>query len=132
MEKIDGWAILSIQTDVIWKLTCKFTLSNAKRMSPWRFEQDQSSSAEAFEKLFGHPEEREPQLAASLTTDPQAEVMIYDALPQSYIESVLVKNEMLAKHIREFSDVSVDVRPDLFRPRQDHLRWHNQWLDPNS
>ena len=86
------------------------------------------TSIEAFENMFGHHDQR-INLPEWYTTDPQAEVMVFNEIPIRYIEGVAVENECDATNLKSLMNVSVIVRPKLFSWRSDFAHWRQFWLN---
>lgn len=127
--RVGPWAILLIKKQVLWELDCKFILTNAASYEIKLFRNDRWSSVDAFEDMFGQPEHR-IAIPDSYPTDPQAEVMIRNKVPRSYIGGILVEREEDRKILSQSEDVRVEKVSSLFKPRIDFEHWRNRRLSP--
>lgn len=113
-KDIEGWAVILIRKEVLWELDCKFILTNAANSEIRMFREEKWSFAQAFEDMFGRVEHR-IEIPEFYTTDPQAEVMIRDEVPNHYILRVAVENKRDAAKLNHMADVRIEEIPRLFR-----------------
>lgn len=84
------WAVLAIQPSVLWDLDCAFfstnAASNSMRFQPRKKRSDPFALTEMFvDPCANTGTARFPGLPAYYTTDPQAEVLVFDAIPPECI-----------------------------------------------
>ncbi len=120
LKNVEGWAIILIRKEALWELDCKFILTNAASSGIRMFQEEKWSSAQAFEDMFNHAEHR-IGIPDFYATDPQAEVMIRDEIPRSYIGMIAVENKRDETRLDRLIDVR--VIPQLFRWRSDFEHW---------
>ncbi|WP_339098227.1 DarT ssDNA thymidine ADP-ribosyltransferase family protein (plasmid) [Deinococcus sp. VB343] len=127
------WVVLRIHPRVLWELDCGFTEVNAaKRTHNIHLRAEQSlKTVQAFVGMFDCPD---PDLRHALdlqdyeTTDPQAEVLVFETIPPEYIAAVCVNKRedfsdvrgLRAAQERQIPVVFCDA---LFRPRHDYRHW---------
>ena len=121
------WAVLALRPELLWELPCAFNASNAasRRMTDIPLEERQRPEAfgQMFEDLPDH--KRSAMTADWQTTDPQAEVLVFGAIPPQYILYANVESED-AKNSPYIPDAMRDelrVYPKLFQPRDDWKDW---------
>ena len=105
------------------KLDTQFYPTNAANFKFHGVNKDLFKTNEAFEDMFTNIN-REPSLDKRYTTDPQAEVLINNSIPISYIENVHTKNydpniEKLCNNMNK----KYTIKYDLYTPRMDYRRW---------
>ena len=86
-----------------------------------------SALAAMFDDTDGH--RRRWQLPTALTTDPQAEVLVFGEIDPRYISGVAAASGQLTsvrRALPERSTVPVTEEDRLFRPRLDYCAWQNQ------
>jgi len=128
MNDVDGWAVVLLRREVLWELDCKFIPINAASSSVRMFADARWSSIDAFDDMFGQTERRH-DIPEHFTTDPQAEVMVHNAIPRQYISLVAVKDRNTAERLVGLQDIQCEVNPHLFSWRQDYEYWKNSRLD---
>jgi len=64
------------------------------------------------------------------TTDPQAEVLCLESIPNKYIRKIYVENEKakfdLVSHYPDLP-IAIEVKNEFFRPRVDYMHWRNPY-----
>ena len=80
------------------------------------------SSIEAFADMFGNAEHRN-NIPEYYTTDPQAEVMVRNEIPCSYIKVIAVRNALDQDTLNHLNCIPVEVKPQLFSYRNDFEHW---------
>ena len=129
------WAVIKIKPSVLWELDCAFCYSNAAGRASRAVPLDDRRSPEAFEKMF---DESLADLARQTlnipdhyTTDPQAEVLVLEAVNPKYILSICFDEKAkinnfpkIASFISPYvSSVNFDHDPLMFSPRRDYQHW---------
>ena len=82
----DKWAVLLIESKVLWELDCLFMPNNAAKSST--IKSKASASSEFFNQMFSVNH----STPANYTQDVQAEVMVKDYIPAKYINGIIVNN----------------------------------------
>ena len=88
----DKWAVLLIESKVLWELDCLFMPKNAAKSST--IKSRASSSSEFFSQMFS----KNQSIPANYTQDVQAEVMVKDYISPKYINGIIV-NSLESKNI---------------------------------
>ena len=82
----DKWALLLIESKVLWELDCLFMPNNAAKSST--IKSKASASSEFFSQMFSNTD----SIPNNWTTDVQAEVMVKDYISPKYINGIIVNN----------------------------------------
>lgn len=83
------WAVLLISPRVLWEKDCAFYRYNAADARMSRDQRDNKKSLHAFQDMFAEEAGmREAWLRRCDPSDPQAEVLVYEMIPCSYIDAV--------------------------------------------
>lgn len=131
------WAVLMLDRSILWKYKCAYYYTNAasgELRDEWRGD---LQSPEAFERVFaseieGRSRAKEILKYEYYTTDPQAEVLVFQPIPPERVFAVCVENyedlESLELLIRgcNCQKVRIEVFKKFFGPREDYERWRNQ------
>lgn len=117
------WAVVKVGKEVLWELDCLFFNKNAASAEfrdlyiPWLF------TIDAFDEMY-YEHECRSLIPESFTTDPQAEVMVFRAIPSRFIKGIALesKDDMkLIKDAKELSNIEIDAT--LFSYRRDCSLW---------
>ena len=113
------WVLLAYCSDVLCKLPCYFTPTNASnKISNRHF---------SFNSLFNFPELRDKnQIKQSYPTDPQAEVLFYRNIDNKFLRYIYCENSGQKQKLEELYPSAKSffkINPDLFLPRNDHSFW---------
>lgn len=101
ISKDADWAVLLISPRVLWEKNCAFYRYNAADARVSREPRMKMTSPEAFRDMFSERAERpEARLRRFDPSDPQAEVLVYETIPPSYIEAVAFETQdARARHV---------------------------------
>lgn len=124
LSNVKGWVIIVISSSVIWELDCMFFPTNAASGTARNRNEERWKSVRAFNEMFGHRHHRQ-EIPDNFTTDPQAEIMIKNEIPVTYIKGVCVKTRFQHEQLKSMTNLPVAEIPRLFRPRSDHDYWKN-------
>jgi hypothetical protein len=125
------WAVLLIRADVLWELECAFCWANAAcsaiRIVPLAIRKELSS----LERMFAdHCEVSRISRAACgipdcYPTNPQAEVLAFSEVPQSYLTAACFKDQAGRSRFPTPNGIriAVDVKPVYFSARSDWQVW---------
>jgi hypothetical protein len=124
-----NWAVLLLDAKVICDFDCAFCSSNAGSEAIYTIPLKERKGKRAFMKLFDElpdgPTRKQMGIKDWFPTNPQAEVLVFDNIPITYIEKVFFKdnkimNEYIAKIPKEVESV---VNKDVFSYRDDWAYW---------
>ena len=99
----DKWAILALDSKILWELDCQFFPINAATGSS--IKTSDSYSSEFFYLMFSNTN----SIPSHLTADVQAEVMVKDYIPPEYIKSIIVENAQAKKICMETCKTSIEI-----------------------
>jgi hypothetical protein len=129
-ERATRWAVLKISADVLWECKCAFYYTNAANKEFRGTDLDKFQTLEAFEGMFASEIKdvaRDPSIPDCWTTDPQAEVLVFEPIPAERVLAVCVETgEDKQTLARLCPGARIEVCPELFRPRGDWERWKQQ------
>jgi hypothetical protein len=129
-ERAARWAVLKISADVLWECKCAFYYTNAANKEFRGTDLDKFQTLEAFEGMFASEIKdvaRDPSIPDCWTTDPQAEVLVFEPIPAERVLAVCVETgEDKQTLARLCPGARIEVCPELFRPRGDWERWKQQ------
>lgn len=123
------WVVLGIRKRVLWEKECAFCTENAAKNSMSSLTIKERSGKEALKKLFDNfpnkPSRTEMKIASHHTTNPQAEVLIFDTVEVDNIFEVAFENEetmIKYKHVIP-EKIKVSTKSSLFKGRADYEFW---------
>ena len=107
-DKQYQWVILLIDTKVLWELDCAFCYQNASSNFVRRIPLKDIKKPSALKRMFRDQDydnkgsyQRQLQIPKDYPTHPQAEVLVFDSIPATYIKTVLFYNATALKKWRE-------------------------------
>ena len=122
------WVVLKLDSRVLCDFECAYCWTNAADRSiayrPIEERMGMSAFLELFEDRKGYPMRSELGIPESYPTNPQAEVLIFNTIPPSYIIAACFENRTDTNNY--WNDIAPDmIRIDerLFRPRRDWNEW---------
>jgi len=120
LKEAKGWAVIALDSKVIWELDCRFSHLNAAARS--YFTTPSFAKYEKFVLMFGQSNLRSPNLPDEYTSDPQAEVLVSDYIPTKYIKEIFFEDiESANNFTRNFNpNVKVTVDRKYFKYRADY------------
>lgn len=94
------WVVLELKPEILWELSCIFNHSNAASNEVKRYSLEDRQTLDGLEYMF-HDEDLREQLMLPIeyTTDPQAEVLVLDRIPQEYILKVYFDDNQNIDHL---------------------------------
>lgn len=124
----DHWVILFIKRDVLWEKECAFFTTNAASKSMSMDSLDSKQGAQALQNMFreieGIPSRQELALPEDCSTDPQAEVLVFDVIQPEYIEGVIVYLDQQKEKLKaEFPRFEFIKSQDFYSARKDYKHW---------
>jgi hypothetical protein len=88
------WAILLLSTSILWDKRCGFYRHNAADARMRNLPRSEVTHSDALGAMFGSKEqEREDWLLAYDPTDPQAEIMAFDPIEPSFINTIVFETK---------------------------------------
>lgn len=131
-EKSANWAVLSVTPDILEKVPCLFFPANAaSSTSRLLLDLDRESlmGLAGLERMFaddGAELRAKLGLPGAFTTDPQAEVLVFDRIDPPCFQGVrlLRRDEGLIRRVQSITpDLEVTVGGPVFGPRSDWEHW---------
>ena len=119
LKQAKGWVVIAMKSDILWKLDCRFSHTNAARSK--YFTSQSYSSYEKFLRMFEDSVLRSPNLQEKFTTDTQAEVLVRDFILPEYINEIFFEDNISADAFKESFNPNFKVTVDksYFYPRED-------------
>lgn len=125
------WAVLHLDIRALLELPCACFWTNASdntMRSLIRHSMDYLRSNQAFFDLFknreGFPTREQTGVPSYYPTNPQAEIIFFDRIPLKYIECICFENNAVMSKYERFSKAcQLEVRNQVFRPRDDYAHW---------
>ena len=97
MDVTSDWAVLLLSPKILWEKRCGFFRHNAADSRMRALPRAEVTTLQALREMFEAPGvEREHWLRPYDPTDPQAEVMVYEAIEPSLIETVAFETKQVA------------------------------------
>lgn len=122
------WAIILLDPWLLCQLDCGFTRTNAAAAEMSRLSDEEIREVEAFEAMFHSPSLRQRlNLPDSYTTDPQAEVLVFEGIHPSFIREIHLESYADPALTQLLQGTEVVIGQDLtyFRPRLDYAHWRS-------
>ncbi len=125
----EDWVVIGISPEVLWEKDCAFCYSNAATSAIATSNIETFKNRQAFENMFseftGKPARTQMGLLINETTDPQAEVLVFDIIEPEYFQGIAcynetVKNKLVEKYENEFYFAEGS---GLFSYRDDYEFW---------
>jgi len=122
------WAVIVYRPSILWEKRCAFCTENAAKASVAAIRIDDRMTPQAFEALFseveGKPTRNALRLDAGSPTNPQAEVLVFEAIEPSYIIGIGFDEQPLVDEYKtRFPLVAMRRHSGLFGPRVDYIHW---------
>ena len=120
------WAVLLIEPKQVLDLRCRFYAKNAAS-SQMQCKGTTMSLVEEFESMFLEDDAKSRErmgIPTCFTTDPQAEILVFDDIPVSAIHSVCFENDTILRKYNHFMyghGVKVCVNKMYFDRRRDYM-----------
>lgn len=128
-----NWVVILLKKDILWELDSAFYQENAasQRMVeiPLEKAKEVDSFSSMFVEKFGTIQRKELGIPNKFTTNPQAEVLIFDPIPLRYIHEIHFLHHLQLNEWRKgygsVSPVTILVNPSFFSPRIDYTFWQS-------
>jgi hypothetical protein len=123
----EKWVVLALSPNILIDKTCSYYPRNAATGCYHGVDPNTFQDAAAFDAMFGDVggiKREDLNIPTHFTTDPQAEVLVFDDIEPKYIMSVVVntkqqKERLLAEH----DGLDVKWISKAFRGRKDYEHW---------
>ncbi|HMA68415.1 MAG TPA: DarT ssDNA thymidine ADP-ribosyltransferase family protein [Candidatus Mcinerneyibacterium sp.] len=112
------WAVLLLRTDILWEKDCLFSVSNSA--NKWlnkmlkEYEYYGINNIKYLKKLFrsvcGDYERKNLDIERNMTTDPQAEVIVFNKIETNYIKNICFEKN-IPKRFKKYEDY-IDIKQD--------------------
>lgn len=131
------WVVLLLNRSVLWELNCKFyrenAASNNARVADLIGSRSETSALmEMFEDYEGI-ERNSLNILNNFTTNPQAEVLVFDKIDPCFIDKVCFNSVQDMKQWDNLDTSNYPQRfsfnPYYFRPRNDYIIWQAKKTD---
>lgn len=134
LSEMSQWIVVVVSPEAMITLGCSFFERNAASKEYWHEHTEYRYGVEHLEAMFAEEVDgrsREHlELEPNLTTDPEAEVLVWGAIPRSFIMEVLVHDEWAFGELSKLNlRCKIAVCPDVFGPRHDYWAWQHSKLD---
>lgn len=97
IEPTADWAVLILSADILWEKQCSFFKHNAADTRMRKLQREQTQTATALREMFDEADNsRQEWLLPYDPTDPQAEIMVYDAIEPHLIETIAFETRDVA------------------------------------
>lgn len=134
------WCVIGVSVSVLWRSNCLYCECNASTAGAVELARSLGCTEQAFESLFADPVATKPFrrtarrslcIGDEHPSNPQAEVLVFEPIPPSSIEEIVVKdartqlalNDELQHAGHHGFGRRVKVDESLFGPRNDYSYW---------
>lgn len=125
-----NWAVIILDAEKVLNLDCAFCYTNAASSEITSTPLKDLKTLDAFEEMFseysGKPSRRTLGLHEYDTTDPQAEILVFDKIPVFAIKCVVFEDfitmNKFSNDLRQLG-IRCIVDEDFFAPRRDYTYW---------
>ena len=122
------WVIIAISPNILLEKDCVFCPTNAASGKITRRDVNDFKGVAALEAMFAEVEDKpsraEMRQLDKYTTDPQAEVLVFDHIERKYILAVGAENKELVDELKKKClNINIQCVNGLFKGRPDHQNW---------
>lgn len=108
LEKRRDWCIFELYPSILWERDCAFFSGNAASSYRVHNMEDERRKVEALESMF-EGNERSPLCPYNCPDDVQAEVIVFDGVPRTYIKTISTNFEVDVNLRREILDLGIQL-----------------------
>ena len=141
-DSLKKWVILIIKPEILYEKTCVFCYENAASYNMNSKSIMERTGSQALENLFykfvdintGITRD-EIGIRKNHTTNPQAEVLVFNRIEPSYIKGIVFSNEdreLCKKYTGKYKDVKVVSNNYYYRARSDYKFWGGNYGKTSS
>lgn len=130
LKEKSNWVVITFDSQKILEYKCSFYRANAACMDSCQFKKEERQNVNSFEEMFSdwdpYHNRWSLDLGSNETTNPQAEVMVFDAIPISCISRIVFQNERLLKKYTPLLvklGITSVYGKYFFSPRRDYKYW---------
>lgn len=123
------WAVLLLDARIICDFECAFCSTNAGSSNIYNMDLEQRKGKRAFLKLFEElpygPSRKELGIEDWYPTNPQAEVLVFDTIPITYIEKVFFDEQEILEQYADYipQEILAEINSKAFKYRDDWEYW---------
>lgn len=131
------WIVIRLRPDILWEKDCAFCNTNAACNTVTAIPIQQRKRVQAFENMFQNitnmPTRETTNIPKNYTTNPQAEVLVFDSIETDYIIDVNFRSQ---ENINNFAVVNTLIgnfqrfkywlNEPLYSYRCDYAHWKNR------
>ncbi len=126
----EAWIVLEIMPEVLWKMDCSFSWTNAASGLVRGMALTQRASVQAFTEMFvdhrGQPLRCRCHLELSNPTNPQAEVLVFNPIPTEMVTHVHSNRRLPPRALPAAFASKLMLDGAFFGPRPDYAMWRRQ------
>ena len=129
------WVVLLLDASVLWELECAFCQRNAAHQTVRKIPLEDRKKPEALKGMFEDFYDIKRQdlpISDDYTTNPQAEILVFYAIPVQYINTIYFWNSTALKEWQEensgiysLTPVKLVANRKYFKPRPDYEVWQS-------
>lgn len=131
-KKDEDWCIIGLKKSILWELDCLFFKNNAASSEMSQLKDRELSTIEAFKGMYNEQDEFDSRKEQCLNpydpTDKEAEILVADHIPVSYIGAVMLSNRQVKKKYKDIlTNVQVAINhpnKGMYASRYYRRRWH--------
>ena len=130
LKKRTYWVVIAFDAQKILDYRCSFYRASAGCTDSYQFKKEERQDVKSFEEMFSDWDSCHSRwnldLGSNETTNPQAEVLVFNAIPISCISRVIFQNGyQLKKYIPLLSKLGIAGACGnyFFSPRRDYRYW---------
>lgn len=123
------WVVLLLNAKILLDFDCAFCHTNAGSSEVFNIPLTQRKGKKAFMKLYEElpngPTRNELRIGEWLPTNPQAEVLVFERIPISYIDIIYFERESVLTKYKNVipKEISTEVDRDKVSWRHDYKYW---------
>ncbi len=121
------WVVLAIKPEALWELPCAFCVANAASANVTAVNLEARRNLAALQAMYadwGDKTRAILKINDSYPTNPQAEVLMLNGVPRSYILGVIVLNKDKQQELQiKHPGLEVRAHAGYFRYRTDYAHW---------
>lgn len=131
MKKAVNWVVIAFDAQKLLRYNCSFYRTNAGSVDSHQFEKEDRRDLKSFEEMFSdwdpYHSRYDMGLGNNEPTDPQAEILVFDAIQISCISRIVFQNE---NQLKTYSPYLVNLGligvcgNYFFSPRRDYRYWN--------
>lgn len=141
-DKSKKWVVLIIKPEVLYEKACAFCSGNAASYKVNSIDIDKRMSGKSLESLFYdfldndiEKTREDLNIRNSYTTNPQAEVLVFDKIETKYIKGIVFSTEdqdLLKKYTGKYKGVRVVSNNYYYSARSDYKFWGGNYGKTSS